>query len=153
MKYHEKSYSCLHCHSPIEERVYNYSTERYKYPLCYSCQIWYRKKPNNTTRETIELYLSLKERGVSAKLEKCDGYKTIDIAVDNAKLYIEVDGPFHNDNHEQALLDLRRTFYSFQQGYFTLRIPNILIKRKLKKTTDYITQFLKYSEVRLRRAI
>ena len=77
-----------------------------------------------------------------AELEKWDGYKTIDIAVTEAKVNIEVDGKHHNYNHQQALSDLKRTFYSFQKGYLTLRIPNSLVEWSIEETADYITEFL-----------
>lgn len=38
------------------------------------------------------LYFSLREREVPAELEKFDGYKTIDIAVVEVKVNIEVAG-------------------------------------------------------------
>lgn len=100
----------------------------------------------------IELYLSLKFRGVPAELEKCDGHKTIDIAVVDAKVNIEVDGPQHNYKCEQALSELSRTFYSFQKGYLTLRIPNTLIRKNLEETADCITEFLKLSKGKIRKA-
>jgi very-short-patch-repair endonuclease len=153
MKYYEKLHSCLHCHRHIDEKVYNFSINKYKYPLCIPCQEWYDSKPIKTTTEAIELYLSLKLRGVPAELEKFDGYKTIDIAVVDAKVNIEVDGPNHNGKHEQALSDLKRTFYSFQKGYLTLRIPNTLINNNLEETADCITDFLRLSKVKILKAI
>jgi very-short-patch-repair endonuclease len=105
---------------------------------------------NTTTAEAIDLYLSLKRRGVPAELEKFDGFKTIDIAVVDARVNIEVDGLMHNSNHKQALADLKRTCYSFQKGYFTLRIPNALIRESLEETADYITDFLMENKNRLR---
>ena len=82
------------------------------------------------------------ERNVPAELEKYDGYKTIDIAVTDAKVNIEVDGAHHNYDHRQALADLQRTYFAFKKGYLTLRIPNSLVKSNLNDTADYITQFL-----------
>ncbi len=153
MKFYEKLHSCLHCHRHIDEKVYDFSTKKYKYPLCIPCQEWIETKPIKTTLEAIELYLALKLRGVPAELEKFDGYKTIDIAIADAKVNIEVDGPHHNHKYEQALSDLRRTLYSFQKGYLTLRIPNTLINKNLEETADSITDFLKLSKVRILKAI
>jgi very-short-patch-repair endonuclease len=153
MKYYERLHHCLHCHRHIDDEVYNFSTSKHKYPLCIPCQEWYESKPVKTTSEAIELYLSLKLRGVPAELEKFDGYKTIDIAVVDARVNIEVDGPHHNYKYEQAISDLKRTLYSFQQGYFTLRIPNTFINKNLEETADSITDFLKISKLKILKAI
>ncbi len=96
-----------------------------------------RQNPHHWPFRSIEL----KRRGVPAELEKWDGKKTIDIAVVEAKVNIEVDGGQHNYNSNQALVDLQRTLYSFKKGYLTLRIPNSLIKRDIQKTADLITEF------------
>lgn len=102
-----------------------------------------------STFEAIDLYFALRKRGVPAKLEKFDGYKTIDIAIPEAKVNIEVDGAQHNFNARQALADLKRTYYSFKKGYLTLRIPNCLTKDKaLEETADYITEFLNVNHAR-----
>jgi len=153
MKFYEKVHNCLHCNRYIDERVYHFSTDKFKYPLCIPCQEWYQGKPIKTTSEAIELYLSLKLRGVPAELEKFDGYKTIDIAVVDAKVNIEVDGPQHNNNYEQALSDLKRTLFSFQKGYLTVRIPNTLINKNLEETADSITDFLRLSKLKILKAI
>ena len=148
MKRYEKMHSCLHCHSYIDEKVYTYSTTTYGFELCYTCQS--SIKLNNSTDEATRLYLSLKRRGVPAELEKFDGFKTIDIAVVDAKVNIEVDGHQHVSNPTQALSDLKRTYHSLQKGYFTLRIPNALIREYLEETADYITTFLLENKNKIR---
>ena len=99
------------------------------------------------------MYLSLKSRGVPAELEKFDGYKTIDIAVVDAKVNIEVDGPDRNYKYEQALSDLQRSLHAFRKGYLTLRIPNALVNENLEETANSITNFLKLSKLKILRAI
>ena len=111
-----------------------------------TCQAKLKGKISETTKETIDLYFSLKERGVPAELEKNDGFKTIDIAVVDAKVNIEVDGTHHNSSPTQALSDLKRTYYAFKRGYLTLRIPNSLVRNNLGETADYITSFLNISK-------
>jgi very-short-patch-repair endonuclease len=148
MKHYEKMHSCLHCHSYIDENVYTYSTTNYGYELCYTCQSSINL--NNSTAEARELYLSLKRRGVPAELEKFDGHKTIDIAVVDARVNIEVDSHQHISNTKQALSELKRTYFSFQQGFLTLRIPNALIREKLEETADYITTFLLENKHKIR---
>lgn len=133
---------CLECGNLLSYEVFDYSVSHYGLPLCRSCQEWIKGMQFQSTNETISLYFQLKIRGVPARLEKNDGYKTIDIAVPEAKVNIEVDGMQHNFDSKQALADLKRTYFSFVKGYFTLRIPNSLIRCHLEETADYITDFL-----------
>ena len=148
MKHYEKMHSCLHCHSYIDEKVYTWSTTNFGFQLCYTCQSSINL--NNNTAEATKLYLSLKKRGVPAELEKFDGYKTIDIAVVDAKVNIEVDSHQHISNPKQALSALKRTCFSIQKGYLTLRIPNALIREYLEETADYITTFLLENKNKIR---
>lgn len=75
-----------------------YSTQNLGYPICRFHQDWIRNIYNNmsTSSQAIDLCLALRSRGVSAELKKWDGYKTIDIAVTDAKVNIEVNGLHHN---------------------------------------------------------
>ena len=153
MKLYAKSHQCLHCNRHIDERVLKFSVTRYKYALCIPCQEWYSNRPITISSEAIELYLSLKLRGVPAELEKFDGHKTIDIAVVDAKVNIEVDGPQHHYKYDQALSELRRTLHCFRKGYLTLRIPNALVHENLEETANSICDFLKLSKLKILRAI
>ena len=134
---------CLECGSSIEERVYKYSIEKFGYPLCREDQDWIiRMARVESTEQVAKLYLALRDRGVPAEMEKFDGHKTIDIAIPEARVNIEVDGGQHNWSSSQALSDLRRTYYSFQKGYLTLRIPNTLVNHYLEETADMIEGIL-----------
>ncbi|RDC63738.1 DUF559 domain-containing protein [Adhaeribacter pallidiroseus] len=135
-------HNCIECGSALHFSVLNYSTSNFGVPLCRNHQDWIRSKSSQTTNETIDLYFALKQRGVPAELEKFDGYKTIDIAVTDAKVNIEVDGGHHIYDQRQALADLKRTYYSFLKGFLTLRIPNTLIHCNLEETANYLTDFL-----------
>jgi very-short-patch-repair endonuclease len=134
--------SCIDCSNSIAQNVFNYSTTNFGLPLCVACQNQFRIRSEKSTREALDLYIALKIRGVPAELEKWDGHKTIDIAVTEAKVNIEVDGVQHNFHSGQALADLKRTFFAFKKGYLTLRIPNSLVRYHLEETADYITEFL-----------
>jgi len=140
---------CSKCNTPIEENVYNYSMREHKKPLCRLCQQdlkkpSYYKKPLSTP-ETLKLGKLLSEMGHNVQYEKYDGYKHIDIAIVDKKVNIEVDGSHHNFNKLQALRDLKRTFYSYEKSFITLRIPNSLTRDDniIKETAKYIDQFLK----------
>ena len=131
---------CIECNDHLPWEVYNYSVQHFNHPLCRDHQDYIRY--TDSTPETIDLYLALKSRGVPAILEKYDGHKTIDIAIPEAKVNIEVDGMQHNFSHKQAFSDLQRTYFSFLKGYVTFRIPNVLVHRYLEETADYITEIL-----------
>ena len=140
--------NCQNCSCYIDQKVHEYSLDHYNFALCMTCQEWLKSKMDETTLETIYLYLSLRTRNVPAILEKFDGYKTMDISVVDAKVNIEVDGPHYNSNPNQALSDLQRTYYSFKKGYLTLRIPHSLVRKNLDQTADCITEFLNVSKQR-----
>lgn len=142
------STNCTECNVLISQDVFMYSTKNFGLPLCYSHQQWVKEVINYTTPETMDLYFALKLRGVPAEIEKYDGFKTIDIAIVEAKMNIEVDGVQHNFNPQQALADLQRTFFSFLKGYLTLRIPNSLVRFHLEETADLITEFLNHKNIR-----
>jgi very-short-patch-repair endonuclease len=114
------------------------------------CQDWFRDILDFTTAtdESINLYFALRARNVPAELEKNDGFKTIDIAVPEAKVYIEVDGGHHNLSAKQAMSDLNRTLHAYKKGYLTLRIPNSLVKHHLDEAADKITEYLAISRDR-----
>jgi very-short-patch-repair endonuclease len=123
------SMNCLECNCSILFNVYQFSTRNYGIPLFRDHQDWIDN--HKATDYAIALYFALKQRNVPAQLEKYDGHKTIDIAIVEAKVNIEVDGSHHNRDSRQALADLKRTLFSFKKGYFTLRIPNSLIRHDL----------------------
>jgi very-short-patch-repair endonuclease len=75
-------------------------------------------------------------------MEKFDGHKHVDIVFERPKLHIEVDGIQHNQSTRQALSDLKRTFYSMQDGFLTIRIPNILVRNELTETVNYLVKLI-----------
>jgi very-short-patch-repair endonuclease len=131
---------CIECQTWLPADVYDYSLQYVGAPLCRKHQDEIRV--SEATPEAIQLYFALRRVGVPAKLEKFDGHKTIDIAIPECKVNIEVDGVQHNFNPNQALADLQRTHYSFLKGYLTLRIPNSLVNTRLDDTAKYITNLL-----------
>ena len=141
MKNHQKLKTCLHCNSYVDKKVCKQSKTKYGFELCCDCQ---QKliASNKGSIEAARLYLSLRKRSVPAELEKFNGYKTIDIAIVDAKVNIEVEGPRQQYKYKQALSDLKQTMYSFQDGYLTLRIPGALIKKNLEKTAKCVTELI-----------
>lgn len=141
---------CLECRRNISQNVYSYSKNKFGVALCMEHQDWLVDMEYESTYEAIKLYFALKERGVPAQLEKFDGYKHIDIAIPEAKVNIEVDGKHHNYSKSQALADLKRTYFSFLKGFYTIRIPNSLVYNDwtLKETADFLVEILRESRNR-----
>lgn len=144
---------CSKCKKQIyNKKVFNYSIKHFGKPLCGDCQKVnvseeksFQMKKAKSTPEAIKLCTQLIKMGFDAQLEKDDGFKHIDIAIPKHKVNIEVDGMQHSYSEEQALADLKRTFYSFKKGYVTLRIPNKLIQEKAYETARYIKKFIEAS--------
>jgi very-short-patch-repair endonuclease len=132
----EKNY-CDRCKIEISKEVNDYSQKHFYKSLC---------KEHQPTKEAGELgYLLKKYYGWDIEFEKFDNHKHIDIAVDKAKTYIEVDGQQHMRNKNQALTDLKRDFFSFKGQFITIRITNNLVRDYLsrKETARYINKHLK----------
>lgn len=123
-------------------RVSHYSKPRPSYSMKKPFSKIKKTEGNEPTQEAKKLYYALKRRGIQAELEKCDGFKHIDIAITSARLNIEVDGRHHNYNPDQALADLKRTYYSSAKGYETIRIPNTLVKKNVEKAADLIADLV-----------
>ena len=138
MKNANPSFTCVNCDVSISPKVNTFSTGYYSIPLCITCQQLLEPLIQNASELTVQLYAALRHRHIPAQLENFDGFKTIDIAVPQAKINIEVDGHQHNTDAHQALSDLKRTFYSFKQGYYTIRIPTTLVRHHLDETARYI---------------
>jgi very-short-patch-repair endonuclease len=135
---------CLNCNEALTDSELYYSVNRLGHPLCPSCQQSLKSKLEHTSRETVKLYFLLKQKGIAVELEK-DGNNSTDIAIANAKVNIEVDQPQTNYNRRQVLADLKRTYYSFEKGYYTLRIPNGLVAYDQDDAVSFIEEFLQVS--------
>jgi len=134
------SYYCNVCGRTIKHNTLMNSREKFDNQiLCKRCQ--------RSTPEARKLAKALREKGWHVQTEKNDGFKRIDIAIVEAKVNIEVDGAHHNLSKDQALRDLKRTYYSFKKDYVTLRIPNSLTvnDKIITETADYISGFLNQS--------
>lgn len=96
------------------------------------------------TRWAIDLYNALKEKGIKSELETWDGYKHIDISIDEAELDIEIDGLQHLTDPRQIEADLDRAYYSMiKDNMDTLHIPNVFIDEHLDKIADAISKVVR----------
>lgn len=145
---------CSLCKKPITKKEYSFSFNKFNKALCFEHQksdnlvkedkiVYSKKEPTKVAKYLGKL---LKEKGWNVNFEKWDGHKHIDLAIEEAKMYLEVNGLHHNKNKDQALSDLKRTFYSFKEGYTTLMIPNCLVKKdSIYETAHNLDIFLKES--------
>jgi very-short-patch-repair endonuclease len=136
-------YYCNICKNPISNDEYRFSKNNFDKPLC---------KRHQPTPEATKLgHILNKIHHCPVEFEKKVGRIHIDIAITDAGVNIEVDGKHHNLNPKQALSDLKRTYYSFKNGFTTLRIPNCLVRddNTIKETADYIVRLLNESNKQL----
>ena len=100
--------------------------DRMGMPLCMGHQ-------KTVTPQAIKLSRALENLGVEHTLEYDDGFKHVDIAIEWAKLYIELDGKQHGLSVKQMCADDDRDNYSQQAGFCTKRIPNTLVDENADK--------------------
>jgi very-short-patch-repair endonuclease len=141
--------TCLECSKAFSYREAQYSLRVFKISLCSHCQSAFKLNCQKASKNEIALYKGLLQSGVLAKLQKFDDFKTIDIVVPEAMVHIEVDGSQHNTKADQALKDLKRTYFSLKEGYFTLRIPNSLVRTHFKEALTFIIGILELRKTKL----
>ena len=95
-------------------------------------------KPSSASAKL--LYDALRSRNIEAILEYNDGHKTVDIAILNAKLFIEVDGLQHFTKPEQILRDFKRSHYSDGDDFRTFYVTNQIIEKYLNEVADALVK-------------
>jgi len=111
-----------------------------------SCIILNVDQINRTPFPTLqaeELCGALKSKGINAISEYFDGYKHVDIAIPDAKLFIEVDGLQHTVDPDEIENDFKREFYSHKEGVTTIHIPNIIVNYYLPEIVRSIEEVVK----------
>lgn len=88
------------------------------------------------------LYDALKARNIDAILEYNDGHKTVDLAILDAKLFIEVDGLQHFTNPDQILRDFKRSHYSDGDDFRTFYVTNQIIEKYVNEVTDALEKVI-----------
>lgn len=92
----------------------------------------------NMTKQVEKLYQALLTASVRVTPEYWDGHKHIDLAILEAKLYIEVDGLQHLTDPKQILADFDREHYSDVEGFNTIHISNLVIESHLSDVVKAI---------------
>jgi very-short-patch-repair endonuclease len=131
---------CIKCKHCITTEEYHFSYNHFGKALC---------RKHQPTAEARLLGEKLKEIGKwTVEYEAFDGYKSVDISIPYAKVYIEVDGLQHVITKEQALSDIKRAYYSYKKkGFITLHVPNIIVRDAdtIDETAKFINDFLEES--------
>jgi very-short-patch-repair endonuclease len=113
-------YHCSICKEPISKNDFERSMTNIGAALCLNHQ-------RVVTPQAIKLSKALKNLHIDHQLEFFDGFKHVDLAIPNAKMYIELDGTQHAFNPQQACIDDDRDQYSMRDGFITKRYPNSYI--------------------------
>lgn len=100
------------------------------------------------TQEERDLKKALEDLGIRVLSQVKDQYepgkhKTIDLAIPDARINIEVDGPKHLTSAHQIVSDLLRSHYSDDEGYYTIHIPNDYINSDLEKIAKALAEAAK----------
>jgi very-short-patch-repair endonuclease len=80
-----------------------------------------------STPQEKKLFEALIKKGVNAQLQYPDGHKTVDIAILDSHLYIEVDGIKHFINPKQIKSDFKRSHFSDGDDFSTFYVTNQII--------------------------
>lgn len=88
----------------------------------------------------------LQKFGVKVDQEVYDGHKHVDLSIDSAKLDIEVDGLQHLTNSDQIIADIKRSSYSREDGYETIRVHNVDLKEDVEHIAEAISEVAKKRE-------
>lgn len=139
LKYNKvKDFYCSICKKTITKKQFEYSMNLFGKALCLQHQ-----KEEKATSQAKKLFNALQYRKLDCKLEATDGHKSVDIAIDNAKMYIEIDGSHHSTNPMQLKADLERDYHSYNNGYVTKRLTNYQINNNLEGIADALSEVAK----------
>ena len=137
---------CYHCTDHLPKAVNDFSITKYKVPLCIKHQRWFdhmlNDAPKKNTEQQLLLFLRLKYSGANPTINKYDGHKTVDIAIEDIGLHLEIDG-FQHHGEKQAYSDLQRTVYDLEIDIPTIRIPNSLVDKKLDQCAEQLIKIIR----------
>ena len=132
----DRSIRCSKCGVLINPEESNFSIKYFGNKLCIECQ------KEITTPNQRKLFRELMKNHIKCELEAYDGKKHVDIAIERAKLYIEIDEDHHLTDPKQLYSDIKRDYYSWKNGYYTIRIPSELITKDLEKIVTAIKDLI-----------
>jgi len=130
-------YNCEVCNVKLPKSEYDYSMANFGKPLCLHHQREKRAAPH-----ALKLYEALRKRGVFCELESYNSAKHIDIAVNDARLYIGIDGEHHNLDAEQLYIDLVKDEESFKEGFATKRFTLKELDEHMEGIADTLAEVI-----------
>lgn len=119
-------YYCVICKETISKRDYEGSMQYNGAPLCV-------KHQKTVTPQALKLSKALDRFDIKHILEYDDGFKHVDIAIEWAKIYIELDGSQHAFSPKQMCADDERDKYSLNDGFVTRRFANIWVDQDVDR--------------------
>jgi len=131
-------YQCAICKKPIDKQTHEASIRSFNKALC---------EEHQGTENHRNLFFALKKRGVPVEFEAYDGYKHVDIAIHELKLYIEVEGTLNAIDPGQFFDQLRNDNFTSQGNYQTKRLNNDFISVHLDQLADTIKEVYLKSKV------
>ena len=129
----QQKYYCSICNELIDNNMYEFTKTQLGKPLC---------KKHQGTRYQRMLFEALKGRGINCEFEFYDGFKHVDIAIPQAKLYIEIDGSHHSTDATQLSKDLKRDELSNKDGYRTKHYTNKELAENFTKIVDALVEVI-----------
>lgn len=131
-------YQCAVCKKPIDKQTHEASIRSFNKALC----------PDHQGSETHRnLFFALKKRGVPVEFEAYDGFKHVDIAIHELKLYIEVEGTLNQIDPDQFFEQMRNDKFSGEGNYQTKRLNNDFVTGHLDRLADTIKEVYLKSRV------
>lgn len=97
-------------------------------------------KERCASKQAQMLYDSLCKRGLKVELEYSDGHKTVDLAILQPRIYIEVDGIQHFTNSEQILRDFKRYHFSDGDDFNTFYVTNQIVDSHLDEVVNALVK-------------
>ena len=134
---------CSVCRESISGQVYDFSMNHFGAALCMNHQ-------KTVTPQAIKLSNALKALDVKHKLEHDDGFKHVDIAIESAKLYLELDGTQHGFSPNQMCVDDERDRHSKRDGFDTKRIPNAWVDQNVDRLAASIAVLVNKRQYEIR---
>ena len=132
------TYQCVICNTELDKDTHESSIRSFNKALC---------SKHQGTENHRNLYFALKKRGVPCEFEAYDGYKHVDIAIHEIKLYIEVEGTLNAIDPDQFFNELRNDNFSAQGNYNTKRLNNEFISSHLDQIADTLKEVYLKSKI------
>jgi very-short-patch-repair endonuclease len=96
------------------------------------------------TENALLLNNALNTVGIETIVEHWDGHKHVDVFIPKGQIYIEIDGPHHLTRASQIMADFQRDFYSMNDGFHTIHIPNEIVQKDAMKIARAIKKVLNF---------